>query len=202
MLIRIPIRLRTLQTHHSEHRFLGRLLQLSRNDEFVQNLSEVACQRHRRYREFRTYGVSLLEVENPACMVSVSLYHHKERSAHKSSSQTYEGVSAYNKSEDLGAATHIPKVPVQHLNVTMDNLQHHQLVVALTDSGYEEQRRISPVHNLRVCAARPGCLSESCPSFSYMTAYSAPLYSRKLHMRVRRASTSWVTSFTIFALAF
>ena len=153
MSIGILIRLRTLQTHHSEHRFLGRLLQLSRNDEFVQNLSEVACQRHRRYREFRTYGVSLLEVENPACMVSVSLYHHKERSAHKSSSQTYEAVSAYNRSDDLGATTHIPKVPIQHLNVTMDNLQHHQLVVALTDSGYEEQRRISPVHNLRVCAA-------------------------------------------------
>src|ERR1700735_2424273 len=27
----------------------------------------------------------------------------------------------------------------------------------------------------------------------------SPLYSRKLHMRVRRARTSWVTSLTIFA---
>jgi len=29
-----------------------------------------------------------------------------------------------------------------------------------------------------------------------------PLYSRKLHIRVRRARTSWVTSFTIFAFTF
>lgn len=32
-------------------------------------------------------------------------------------------------------------------------------------------------------------------------AIAIPLYSRKLHMRVRRARTSWVTSLTIFALA-
>ena len=126
------------------------------------------------------------------CISQVELAHLKEQ----------QRPQQQPENDNVRRATHIPKVPVQHLNVTMDNLQHHQLVVALTDSGYEEQRRISPVHNLRVCAARPGCLSESCPSFSCMAAYSAPLYSRKLHMRVRRASTSWVTSFTIFALAF
>ena len=83
-------------------------------------------------------------------MVSVSLYHHKERSAHKSSSQTYEGVSAYNKSEDLGATTHIPKVPVQHLDISVYDLQHHKLVVPLADPGNEEEGRVSPVHDLRV----------------------------------------------------
>ena len=88
-------------------------------------------------------------------MVSVSLYHHKERSAHKSSSQTYEAVSAYNRSDDLGATTHIPKVPVQHLNVTVNDLQCDELVVPRPDSAHEEQRGVSPVYDLRICAGRP-----------------------------------------------
>ena len=33
-------------------------------------------------------------------------------------------------------------------------------------------------------------------------AIYAPLYSKKLHILVRRARTSWVTSFTIFDLTF
>ena len=43
----------------------------------------------------------------------------------------------------------------------MDNLQRHQLIVPLADLADEEERRISPINNLRVCARPPRLPSES-----------------------------------------
>jgi len=44
--------------------------------------------------------------------------------------------------------------------------------------------------------------SDRCTSVKYLGGQHIPLYSRKLHIRVRRARTSCVTSLTILALSF
>ena len=70
----------------------------------------------------------------------------------------------------IEAATHIAKVPVEDLNVSVNNLQHHQLVVALPNPAYEEEGRISPVYDFRICTGIPGGMS----SLAY-----APLHARR-----------------------
>ena len=50
--------------------------------------------------------------------------------------------------------THIPKVPIQHLNITMDNLKCDELVISRANPSDEEQRRIAAVHDFRVCPFR------------------------------------------------
>lgn len=76
----------------------------------------------------------------------------------------------------------------------MDDFQRDQLIVGGVAAGDEEERGVSAVYNLGVCE-----------NVSLATRYACwahqPLYSRKLHMRVRRASTSWETSLTILALS-
>ena len=46
--------------------------------------------------------------------------------------------------------THISKVSVQHLYVTVDDLERDELVVALRDARDEEERRVPAVHDLGV----------------------------------------------------
>lgn len=90
--------------------------------------------------------------------------------------------------------THVPKISVQHLYVSVDDLQRHKLVVRLPDARYKEQRGIAPIHDLRVYA-KVAIVNK----FVTRSKGSRPLYSRKLHMRVRRARTSWMTSLMILA---
>ena len=47
-------------------------------------------------------------------------------------------------------SAHISKVPIQHFNVTVDNLQCHKLVVSRADSTHEEERSVSAVNNLGI----------------------------------------------------
>lgn len=90
---------------------------------------------------------------------------------------------------------HVAKVAVEDLDVAVDDLERDQLVVVRRDARHKEERRIPPIHDLRVWVSGPVC---------------APLYSIKLHMRdcvsgaqrTLRASTSCVTSLTIFDLLF
>lgn len=89
----------------------------------------------------------------------------------------------------------------------MDDLERYEFVVARGDPADEEQRGVSSIDDLGVCQKKTAKRSHaSCihdPRLSAKrTRRGSPLYSRKLHMRVRRASTSWVTSLTILALAF
>jgi hypothetical protein len=76
----------------------------------------------------------------------------------------------------------------------VDDFESDQLVVRGVAAGDEEERGIAAINNLGVCgpvSAEHGAVA----------ADDQPLYSRKLHMRVRRARTSWETSLTILALS-
>lgn len=100
----------------------------------------------------------------------------------------------------------------------MHDLERDELIIHLTDPTDEEKRGVAAVDDLRVYfsppAPAPGSASFQFPPIFTTTSQmeakgrrverdgSAPLYSKKLHIRVRRASTSCVTSFTIFAFAF
>lgn len=50
----------------------------------------------------------------------------------------------------VNSKTHISKVSVQHLDVSVDDLQRDQLVISRTNPANEEQGRISPVDDLGV----------------------------------------------------
>ena len=81
-------------------------------------------------------------------------------------------------------------------HVPVDDLESDKLIVLLPNSGDEEQRGVSPVDQLRVCDHQP-TRSASPRKPSDSPPMDLPLYSKKLHILVLLASTSWVTSFTI-----
>jgi hypothetical protein len=102
-------------------------------------------------------------------------------------------VSLLEVEDDVELA-HVAVVLVHLLDVAMDDFERDQLIVGGVAAGDEEERGVSAVDNLGVCefvslARRGPCRTHR------------PLYSRKLHMRVRRARTSCETSLTILALA-
>ena len=70
-----------------------------------------------------------------------------------------EDLATMPDSTKIEAATHIAKVPVQDLDVSVDDLKHHQLIVALANPANEEERCISSVHDLRICTGIPDSIS-------------------------------------------
>lgn len=50
-------------------------------------------------------------------------------------------------------ATYIPEVPVEHFDISVNDLKCYELVVPRSDPADEEQRRISAVYDLRVYTA-------------------------------------------------
>jgi hypothetical protein len=96
--------------------------------------------------------------------------------------------------EDDVELAHVAVVFVHLLDVAVDNFERDQLVVRGVAAGDEEERSIAAIYNLGVCGSvsrAKCCLRRS----------HEPLYSKKLHMRVRRARTSCETSLTILALS-
>lgn len=90
---------------------------------------------------------------------------------------------------------HISKVSIEHLYVSVDDLQGDELVISGANPANEEQRCVTSVDDLRVCIMP---VSNFKPQYNTL----APLYSRKLHILVLRANTNCVTSFTILAFCF
>lgn len=76
----------------------------------------------------------------------------------------------------------------------MDDFKGDEFVIGRIASSNEEQRGVTAVDYLRVCKTIQQ---------SVLTSGEAglPLYSRKLHILVRRASTSWETSLMILAFS-
>jgi hypothetical protein len=90
---------------------------------------------------------------------------------------------------------HIPVVLVHLLDIPVNDLQGYKLIICRRTSGDEEERGITTVDYLRIwqrSVSRRDCKSRP----------NQPLYSRKLHILVRRASTSCDTSLMIFAFSF
>lgn len=132
----------------------------------------------------RTHGVRLLEVED-----QVEL-------AHLFGQLSFQFVPPGKLRLDW---TCVAKIPIENLDITMYNFQRDQLVVSRRNGADEEQRGITSVNDLGVCVVR--LQSTPHPSSTNPTlriSQNPPLYSRKLHILVRRASTSCVTSLTIF----
>ena len=73
------------------------------------------------------------------------------RDPHKSSSHTYYATLVTLRANTNDYGTYIPKVAVQHLNVSVDNLQCDEFIVSRADPTHEEQRGVSAVHHFRVC---------------------------------------------------
>ena len=96
--------------------------------------------------------------------------------------------------EDDVELADVAVVLVHLLDVTMDNFECDQLIVCGVAASDEEERGISAIHNLCVCEIVS--LAKGHPCWIH-----PPLYSKKLHMRVRRARTSCETSLTILALS-
>ena len=46
--------------------------------------------------------------------------------------------------------THIPEIPIQYFDVTMDDLQRREFVVSRRDPAHEEKRSVSPVDDLGI----------------------------------------------------
>ena len=86
------------------------------------------------------------------------------------------------------ARTHVPEIVIQDLDITIDDFQRREFVVPRRDPAHDE----NPKHpNTQV--------RKSVPSDEEI---HVPSYPKKLHILVRLASTSYVTSLTILALAF
>lgn len=47
-------------------------------------------------------------------------------------------------------ATYVPEVPIQHLDIAMNNLQCDQFIVILLNSTHEKERCIAAIDDLRV----------------------------------------------------
>lgn len=109
-----------------------------------------------------------------------------------------------------GEKTYVAKVPIQYLDIAMHDLERDELIIHLSDPADEEEGGVAAVDDLRVWFSQHQYQHRSFQSLPLQmetkgwkeNPQGAPLYSRKLHIRVRRASTSCVTSFTIFAFAF
>jgi hypothetical protein len=105
--------------------------------------------------------------------------------------------------------TDVAIVFIHLFNVTVDDLEGDQLVVGGVAASDEKQGGIASIDNLAVYwgrAVRTGSTSEQkmqrnghCKDKE--SEHYAPLYSRKLHIRVRLDRTSCVTSLTIFAFS-
>lgn len=61
--------------------------------------------------------------------------------------------------EDQVQLAHIAKVPVENLDVSVDDLQRDELVVGGVDGRYEKQGGIATVDDLRVCSSVSDALS-------------------------------------------
>jgi hypothetical protein len=96
--------------------------------------------------------------------------------------------------EDDVELADVAVVLVHLLDVAVDNLERDQLVVGRVAAGDEEERGIAAIYDLGVCIFVSLATSHPCRAHR-------PLYSKKLHMRVRRARTSCETSLTILALS-
>lgn len=92
---------------------------------------------------------------------------------------------------------------IHSLHISMHNLQRDQLVIRRVTSRDEEQRSISSIHNLWIYPQYQlvSIFLLLLPPYARPQACSAPLYSRKLHILVRLASTSCDTSLMIFAFS-
>ena len=47
--------------------------------------------------------------------------------------------------------TYVTEVPIQNLNITMNDLQRDEFVIAGSNTGDEEERGISPIDHLGIC---------------------------------------------------
>ena len=56
--------------------------------------------------------------------------------------------------------THISKVSVQHLHISMNYLQSDQFVVAGADATDEEERGVSPVHHRGIYIAQSEAVTQ------------------------------------------
>lgn len=81
---------------------------------------------------------------------------------------------------------HISIVLVHLLNISVYNLEGDEFVVGRVAAGNEEEGGITSIHNLRIC---PEGINQHCV-FPLQHNKTIPLYSKKLHILVRRASTS------------
>ena len=79
---------------------------------------------------------------------------------------------------------HVTVVFVHLFHVAVHNLQRDELVVVRVYPRNEEQRRIAAVYNFTICTKFVS------PSPFLVLSTLSPLYSMKLHIRVRRLSTN------------
>lgn len=91
---------------------------------------------------------------------------------------------------------HVAIVFVHLFYISMNDLESDELVVCRGAAGDEEERSISPIDHFGIWV---GNISQDLSSI--FGSNRPPLYSRKLHMRVRLDRTSWETSLIIFAFS-
>jgi hypothetical protein len=100
-------------------------------------------------RSSSTHGVGLLEVEDAVewrgqlSSSTLTLYIFKV--TYRSSSQTCGGgekkknsMSSLRIDAHNNYHSHIAKVSIKNLNISVDDLQRHQFIVVLSDSGHEK----------------------------------------------------------------
>lgn len=65
-----------------------------------------------------------------------------------------------SKIKHLHPHAYIPEIPIQHLHISVDYFQRHQLIVALRDAAYKEQRCISTIDDLGIYECNPRVSSQ------------------------------------------
>jgi hypothetical protein len=98
-----------------------------------------------------------------------------------------ENVVCFGKGEDNIKLAHIAIVFIHLFDVSVNNFEGDQLVIVGGAAGDEKERGISAVDDLSICSE---VSMSSLKQITKGAEGSRPLYSRKLHMRVLRASTS------------
>lgn len=95
----------------------------------------------------------------------------------------------------------------------MDDFEGDELVVGRVGGGDEEEGGVAAVDDFGLCGIEGKLVQVvlvgggkkcqgNCVGWWVPREDDGPLYSRKLHMRALRASTSWETSLIILALSF
>ena len=130
--------------------------------------------------------------------------------------QLVENVVRLCEGEDNVELAHVAVVLVHLLYIAVDDFERDQLVIVRRAAGDEEEGCVAAIDDLCVCARMGGegePVSRGTREREIMREDQeldrdggalkppAPLYSRKLHMRVRRESTSCDTSLTILAFS-
>lgn len=90
------------------------------------------------------------------------------------------------KRKERDDGIYVTEIPIEDFDVAMDDFEGDEFVIAVTDATDEKEGSVSPINDFGIYRHSINIALRT----TKLGMTSEPLYSRKLHMRVRRARTS------------